>query len=310
MNDGTINKTVPADNFYLFKSCVAGSIYPGIEISIRYVLDRIGARYTDDPNHSSCTGFGVHCGAVPLSTNLAINARNFSIVSQSEDRNIICTCPTTYGNLKECKEMLSHDRSKREQTISVLEKIGRPYDISPTVHHVSEVFLKNLGIIKSRAVYSPEGIRAATHHGCHYSKIFFADVTSGSYERPTVLDDIASGLGCEVADYGERALCCGMGFHHTMIEGEYPGALLERKFSSILEAKPDLIITQCAGCSFNLDYYQEKISCRLGCELDIPVLYISELVALLLGADPYEIGLDMHAVPVEPLLEKIGIGVE
>jgi len=70
-------------------------MYPGIEKSIRFVLDRIGAGYTDDPEHSSCTGFGYHAGVVPLRTNLALNARNFSLAA---GRNIVCTCPTSYGN--------------------------------------------------------------------------------------------------------------------------------------------------------------------------------------------------------------------
>jgi heterodisulfide reductase subunit B len=93
-----------------------------------------------------------------------------------------------------------------------------------------------------------------------------------------------------------------MGFHYTMVDREYPRSLLKRKFASIAEAEPDLIITQCPGCTFNLDYYQETVR-----PPGIPVLYFSELAALALGADPYDIGLDMHAVPVEPLLEKIGI---
>jgi heterodisulfide reductase subunit B len=53
---------------------------------------------------------------------------------------------------------------------------------------------------------------------------------------------------------------------------------------------------------------QEKLLRELGVEKDIPVLNISELIALLLGADPYKVvGLDLHGVPIEPLLKKIGI---
>ena len=39
----------------------------------------------------------------------------------------------------------------------------------------------------------------------------------------------------------------------------------------------------------------------------IPVLTYEELTALLLGYDPWEIGLQMHQVAVEPLLDKMGI---
>jgi len=294
-----LNASMPQDDYYLFKSCVTCSMYPGIEKSIRFVLDRIGAGYTDDPEHSSCTGFGYHAGVVPLRTNLALNARNFSLAA---GRNIVCTCPTSYGNLKECKDILTLDREQSEYVADAMKKIGRAMSLNSGVHHVSDIFLARLSDIKAKALYSFDGIRAVTHHGCHYSKIFYRDVASGTLEKPEVLDDIARALGCSVADYGERSLCCGMGFHYTMLDREYPRSLLKRKFASIQEAAPDVIITQCPGCTFNLDYYQETVH-----PLDIPVLYFSELVALALGADPYDIGLDMHAVPAEPLLEKLGI---
>ena len=37
------NNTIspPSDHYYLFKSCTAGSVYPGIELSIRYILDTL-----------------------------------------------------------------------------------------------------------------------------------------------------------------------------------------------------------------------------------------------------------------------------
>jgi heterodisulfide reductase subunit B len=297
---------VPQNNYYLFKSCVTGSMYPGIEKSIRFVLDKIGASYTDDPCHSSCTGFGYHAGVVPLKTNLALNARNFSLAAGSPDKHIVCTCPTSYGNLKECKDIIAGDPSQMEYVSSSLKKVGRMLDVSPSIHHVSEIFLAKLDDIRSQAVLDFTGVRAVTHHGCHYSKIFYRDVASGSFEKPEVLDDIVKALGCEVVDYNERSLCCGMGFHYTLVDREYPRSVLTRKFASIKEAMPDVIITQCPGCTFNLDYYQETLQEAVG-PLDVPVLYFSELVALALGADPYELGLDMHAVPVEPLLERLGI---
>lgn len=299
------NKTIPCDQYYLFKSCVTCSLYPGIEKSIRFVLDKLNVHYTDDPRHSSCTGFGYHTGVVPLLTNLSLNARNFSLAATSGDHNIVCTCPTSYGNLKECKEMLLEDQEKREQVTNVLRSTGRQYDMTPQVYHASEIFLARLNDIVKESSHTFKGIRAVTHHGCHYSKIFYRDVSSGSFERPTVLDRIAAGLGCEVVDYEERSLCCGMGFHYTLLDREYPRTVLKRKFASILRAKPDLIVTQCPGCTFNLDYYQETLAEQVG-PIDIPVLYFSELAALALGADPLEIGLDMHATPVEPLLERIG----
>ncbi len=300
-----IVKNVPTDNLYLFKSCVAGCLYPGIERSVRFALDKLGVGYKDDPAQSSCSGTAYHVGVMPLKANVALNARNFSLASD-QGGNIVCTCPTSYANLKDCKEILHNDTAMRQTAMGAMQSIGRNYHDDVSISHISEVFLAKLDDIKSMS--SPlKGLRAVTHHGCHYYKIFSKEIASGSHEHPTVLDDISGALGLEICDYREQLLCCGLGFHHTLTGTEYPRAVLSKKFSGIAEARPDVIITQCAGCTFNLDYYQEVMSQMLGISLGIPVLYISELVALALGADPYDIGLDMHAVPVEPFLEKAGL---
>ena len=300
---------VPLDHYYLFKSCTAGSVYPGIEISIRHILDSIGAGYTDDPRQSSCTGFTVHEGVMPLETNLALNARNLSLAAESDNPNILCTCPTSYSNLKDCKKLLSKEEKLEKQVKDVMEKVGVHYDISPEINHVSDVFLVRVEDILKKAIYSLSGVRAVTHHACHYSKFFFKDVRSGTFEKPTVLDETIKKFGCEVSDYSEQFLCCGSGLRRSLIERDYPREILRRKFASIAEVDPDLIVTQCPECTFNLEYYQESLFDELGILEEIPVLYISELLALLLGANPQDIGMDMHAVPVEPFLEKFGIGV-
>ncbi len=308
MNSDAIS--APLNNYYLFKSCTAGSVYPGIELSIKYILDAINADYTDDPRQSSCTGFGVHLGVVPIETDMALNARNLSLAAETDNKNVTCICPMSYNNMKHCQKLISKEKKLEKQFKSILEDMGRKYDCTPEVSHISDVFLARRKDIAEKAIYSLSGVKAVTHHGCHYSKFFFKDVTSGTFENPTVLDEILKVMGCEVYDYSEQFLCCGGGLHRSVIDREYPRWILKRKMASIAEVMPDVIVTQCPGCTFNLEYYQESLMEELNMPRRIPVLYISELFALLLGAEPEEMGIDMHAVPVEHFLEKFSIGAE
>lgn len=298
----------PLDNYYLFKSCTAGSVYPGIDLSVKYILDVIESDYIDDPRQSSCAGFGVYTGAVPIETAMALNARNFSLAAEGENRNIVCVCPMSYNNLKHCQKLISKEKKLEKKFRRMLKKMGRKYDCTSQVSHVSDVFLALQDRIAEKTVYSLSGVCAVTHHGCHYSKFFFKDVKSGTFENPTVLDDILKKVGCGVLDYSEKFLCCGGGLHRSVLDRQYPRGILMRKLASIVEVHPDVIVTQCPGCTFNLEYYQESLMKELDMSKRIPVLYISELLALLMGAEPEEIGIDMHAVPVEPFLEKFGIG--
>jgi len=71
---------------------------------------------------------------------------------------------------------------------------------------------------------------------------------------------------------------------------------------------PDLIITNCPGCGLVLDREQWAVNELTGANFQIPVLNYAQLVGLLLGWDPYDVvGIQGHTVPVEPLLERMGI---
>ena len=75
---------------------------------------------------------------------------------------------------------------------------------------------------------------------------------------------------------------------------------------------PDAIITNCPGCSYFLDRWQYVISEQTGKTygengFGIPVLTYEELAGLVLGYDPWDLGLQLHQVAIEPLLDKMMI---
>jgi heterodisulfide reductase subunit B len=76
--------------------------------------------------------------------------------------------------------------------------------------------------------------------------------------------------------------------------------------------KPDMIITNCPGCPMFLDRWQYVINemegKRYGQDGEgIPVFTYEEVAGLVLGYDPWDLGLQMHQTDCEPVLDKIGI---
>ena len=76
--------------------------------------------------------------------------------------------------------------------------------------------------------------------------------------------------------------------------------------------KPDMIITNCPGCPMFLDRWQYVINEMEGKTYGpngegIPVFTYEEVAGLMLGFDPWDLGLQMHQTDCEPVLEKIGI---
>ena len=97
------DKEIPKDNYYFFKSCIMSSMFPGVDCSIRYLLDKLDRNYTEDPNQTCCSGFGYHCDIIPWDTNVTIAARNFALTEAEEkNKNTICVCPTSALQLIRC----------------------------------------------------------------------------------------------------------------------------------------------------------------------------------------------------------------
>ena len=76
--------------------------------------------------------------------------------------------------------------------------------------------------------------------------------------------------------------------------------------------KPDMIITNCPGCPYFLDRWQYAIAEMEGKTYGengygIPVFTYEEAAGMVLGYNPWDLGLQMHQVSVEPLLDKAGI---
>ena len=120
--------------------------------------------------------------------------------------------------------------------------------------------------------------------------------------------------GGEVIDYPERRHCCGFGFRQYLVQENrgYSIANTKKKFESMEPYEPDFILTNCPGCSMFLDKWQYTIAEMEHKTFDqhgygIPVLTYEELTGLLLGYDPWSLGLQLHQVQVERLLDKIGI---
>jgi heterodisulfide reductase subunit B/heterodisulfide reductase subunit C len=295
-----VEKRIPENRIYLFHSCFADAHYPGITESIKYLFDRLGIDYIDDPRHSSCTGFGYYVNEIPLSTMLAINARNFALSEETGYLNIAPVCQTSYGVLTEAAGILKSGIGRRIND-EVLSTVNRSYKGEVNIAHVSEILWAQRERIKDKVKHSLRGLRVATHNGCHYTKMFRKSAVLN------LLDELVSITGAEPLDYAEKSLCCGMGFDHTVEPARryLTRIIASRKLLSAKEAGADVILVACPGCQITLDRNQELIEKESGIDLKLPVINYAQLIALTLGADPYKVvGIQTHSNPLEPILEE------
>jgi heterodisulfide reductase subunit B len=201
----------------------------------------------------------------------------------------------------------------------LLKATGRTFNVPKNLAHASDIMYKLRYEIAEKAKYklvnanTGAPLKVVEHIGCHYAKMFPHKGVGGA-EYPYVLAGLVEALGGEIVDYPERRHCCGFGFRQYVVRANrgYSLSCSKKKFDSMEPYKPDLIITNCPGCPYFLDRWQYVVSEMEGKTYGengygIPVFTYEELAALLLGYDPWEIGLQTHQVCFEPLMEKMGI---
>ncbi|NVM53197.1 MAG: CoB--CoM heterodisulfide reductase iron-sulfur subunit B family protein [Candidatus Helarchaeota archaeon] len=307
-----MNKTIPKNGFYLFKSCFIGLEYPGAESSTRFVFDKLGIDYYDDPRQSCCTGMGVNVDVVSPLVTVLLAARNFTLAHQSGHPYFATLCSTCYGTNKEACEWMKENPKLFKQVKDILSQVGlelkKDYLNPNNIFHACEVFYRWKDEIKDQVVVDFKDICIATHHGCHFYKMF-PDAVVGDPEYVQVLDELMKIIGAEsVSWYPEKNLCCGSGFRHRFLSPEISRAAALDKLISIKNVGVEILINMCPMCAFQFDRSDALIEKFMAKKIGIVHLNIAQLLALSMGADPYAVvGVQTHSVKVEPILKKLKI---
>ena len=312
-------KFIPDKDILLFKSCLVNVEYPGVESSTCYIFDRIDVDYYVDEKQSCCTGLGHYYDLFDQISTTALAARNFHLAAETGHKNIAVMCATCYAILKKSAKILNQNEEARNKVNQILDDSNlenREYtqgDMDPTLNifHVAEIFFNKRDEISSLVKVDLSGLRGATHHGCHYSKVHYNDTIEGVRD-PNLIDKLAKAVGVEtIGWYDHKSVTCGAGFRQRFTNKEASLAVTAEKLQALKDNKVDLLLHMCPNCQMQFDRYQPYIEEKLDTEFNIFHLNISQFIALALGADPYKIlGIQTHTVPIEPLLKRLNYSLE
>ncbi|HON52316.1 MAG TPA: heterodisulfide reductase-related iron-sulfur binding cluster [Bacteroidales bacterium] len=318
---GTYQKHVADDNYYYARSCIRQNFFPASEYMFLHILRKVlGKHVYDDPNHTTCTGIGYHSDIVPFETIQTVVARHFALMTEAGLENIAISCVTSFGIYTEILETWQHFPEQLEKTREFLYKATkREFNLPKNIAHTSDIIYKFRHEIAEKAVYklvhaqTGEPLNVVEHIGCHYAKMFPTKGIGGA-EFPQVLSGMITAWGGKVIDYPERRHCCGFGFRNYLVQANrgYSVSNTYKKLESMQPYNPDFILTNCPGCAMFIDKWQYTIAEMEQKTFDsqgkgIPVLTYEELAALVLGIQPWDVGLQIHQIQSESLLDALGI---
>jgi len=317
-------KDIPDDHFFYVRSCIRQSFFPASEQKFLEICNqRLDKDFFETEKHTSCGGIAFHSDAIPIETSLVIYGRQFSLMNEFGYKNFVCSCITSFGLYCEALEMWREHPDLEAKTREILwDTCKREFTKPEFLVHTSDIIFKYrkqiAALAKYKLINSKTGkpLKVVEHIGCHYNKIFPSKSVGGA-EYPYVLAGMIESWGGEIIDYPERRHCCGFGFRQYLVKANrgYSLSNTHKKFESMEPYHPDFIIANCPGCTYFMDRWQYVIS-----EMEhkaygeygygIPVLTYEEVAGLVMGYNPWDLGLQMHQVNCEPLLDKMGIKYE
>jgi heterodisulfide reductase subunit B len=276
--------------YKIFEGCTIGNRIPFIEAASRKVFDKIGIETSQAP--FSCCPDPTGMKTFDNDAWLVIGARNLCL-AEADSKDIISLCNGCANTLRGVSHQLKHDSLKKEKINKQLAKIGKQYKGTIEVKHFVDVIKENLDKLKDSITNPMNGLKVACHPGCHYMRP--AEwMESDDPMIPKNLKEIVAITGATIVNYPEEVLCCA-----SAVSGAYPeygDLILKKKLDSISKAGANVICVNCPACFQQFDTKQKDLSKKFGANYDIPVLYVTELLALAMGVSADDIGLKFHRI--------------
>ncbi len=239
-----------------------------------------------------------------------VNGRNIALAEQL-NLPLLTHCSTCQGVIGHVDERLkdaqTNDPSYLAQVNGLLQKEQcSPYQGSTTVTHLLWVLVGDYGLdaIRQKVVRSLSGLKCAAFYGCYLLRgqkhLPFDDPF-----QPESMENLFRAVGATPIYYGGRTQCCGWPISSYATEQSFK--LAGNHIQEAIAHGADCIVTPCPLCHLNLDSRQPEVEQVIGEKLGLPVLHLPQLVALALGIDPHQLGLQRHIVSTRPLLRKLGL---
>lgn len=287
--------------FAVFWGCTIPARFPFIEKATRVVFDELGAAVHELPGHTCCPE-GTLVKANDETVFLAAAARNLALVERA-GLGVVTPCNGCYSTFREAASHLASDWRDRERINERLRAEDLHYSGDLTITHFAEWLADTVGAgsLSARVTRPLKGMRIAVHYGCHLLRPQPAVRWDDPLE-PTKVEELVKALGATVVDCTTKMQCCGGALDRV---GERDGSLAfcRSKLRDVQAEGADALVVVCPSCFQQFDLNQAALQ-RGNEDIDVPVFYLSELIALAMGHEPSDLGLDMHRVPVARFLES------
>ena len=276
-------------NYGYFPGCSQTGSAKEYDISLRKVVEKLGASFDEIKDWSCCGATSAHATNHKLSTALAM--RNILLAEQQGMENLVAPCAACYNRLIMSQyEVLNHPGIKKETE----ELLSGKLENTVRVFNILQLFQK-IGInkITENRQLELDNLKAACYYGCLLVRP--ASITKfDDAEQPVSMEKIVEATGAKTVDWNYKVECCGAA--HSIARRDIVVDLSKKILDDARAHGANVMVVACPMCHTNLDMRQRIMKRKYAGHREFPVLYLTELIGLALGMKEEELGIDLHYV--------------
>ncbi len=288
--------------YFLYWGCSLEASGANYLYSLRPVCEALGMEFEEIEDWNCCGASVSYAGARDLAIKV-LNARNLALAEKKGGYDIVAPCSSCYIQMNKVNHELQEDEALREKVNQILSEAGLNYKGTIRVRHILDVLYNDVGIdaLKDRVIKPLKGLKVGGYVGCQSVRPY------GEYdsvERPKVHDEILKAIGAEPVKFPKKMQCCGSGIF--LPEMELCMGLVKDILEDATSHGAEIISTVCPMCAMNLEMYQGRINKKYGTEFKVPIVYLTQLMAVALGMDLKKgAALHMNFIPPEYVIKPV-----
>jgi heterodisulfide reductase subunit B len=289
-------------NYFLYQGCSLEASGIHYMISLEAVAEVLGVHFKEIADWNCCGASISYVGGNELSVEV-LAARNLALAEAQGNMDIVAPCSSCYIVLNKVNHKLQESPALLAKVNEVLAEDNLKYSGKLKARHLLDVLYNDVGLDKIKAaVKKPlKGVKVAGYVGCQTVRPF------GEYdsvEKPVIQDRILEAIGAEAVPFPKKMRCCGSGLFLTELEACYE---LARDILEDAQANGgEIISTACPMCQMNLEAYQKRMNKALGTNFNIPVVFVTQLMALAFGLDAKKAGaMNRLLISANPYLKAV-----
>ncbi len=272
-----------------FPGCSLHSTAQEFDMSVKAVCNLLDIHLKEIPDWNCCGASAAHETSEDLG--LALPYLDLVKAETANLGTVLSPCPACYSNLSKTHEKVISDKTLGERLSDISG--GKTYQGGVVNQHVLDFFMDRVGMktLKEKVQKPLKGLKVACYYGCLTR---LPGVNPDSIEHPMMMDEMVEAMGAEAVDWTHKTECCGASLSITRTE------ISLRLGREILEAAQragaECIAVVCPLCQSNLDARQAGINRKYGTSFSFPVVYVTQLMGVAMGAPKSQLGFEKHIV--------------